>query len=83
MTPICFGQFSITSKECVAKVFLGFYVVKFYNLGFQQATNAPAYEDTYDLKDPICKLSTAYRVLADHSRMITACLADGMFPDQK
>uniref|UniRef100_A0A1B0CM04 Alanine--tRNA ligase n=1 Tax=Lutzomyia longipalpis TaxID=7200 RepID=A0A1B0CM04_LUTLO len=28
-------------------------------------------------------LDTAYRIIADHSRMILACLADGMIPDQK
>ncbi|KAJ8958584.1 hypothetical protein NQ318_016305 [Aromia moschata] len=28
-------------------------------------------------------LDTSYRILADHTRMITACLADGMIPEQK
>ena len=28
-------------------------------------------------------IDTSYRVLADHARMITVALADGMFPDQK
>ncbi|KAL3281602.1 hypothetical protein HHI36_004809 [Cryptolaemus montrouzieri] len=27
-------------------------------------------------------LDTSYRILADHSRMVTACLADGMIPEQ-
>ena len=27
-------------------------------------------------------LDTAYRVLADHARMVTVCLADGMFPQE-
>jgi alanyl-tRNA synthetase len=26
---------------------------------------------------------TGYRTLADHARMVTVALADGMFPDQK
>ena len=26
---------------------------------------------------------TGYRILADHARMVTVALADGMFPDQK
>lgn len=29
------------------------------------------------------KRDTSYRILADHSRMIAVCLADGMFPEQK
>lgn len=29
------------------------------------------------------KRDTSYRIMADHSRMIAACLADGMFPEQK
>ncbi|XP_034482126.1 alanine--tRNA ligase, mitochondrial [Drosophila innubila] len=27
-------------------------------------------------------LDTSYRILADHARMVTTCLADGMLPDQ-
>ena len=28
-------------------------------------------------------LDIAYRTLADHARMVTTCIADGMFPDEK
>lgn len=28
-------------------------------------------------------LDRSYRTLADHTRMITACLADGVIPEQK
>ena len=30
---------------------------------------------------PDCVLDQGYRVLADHARMVTVCLADGMLPD--
>lgn len=46
----------------------------------RRASKAPAYVDSYTAADA---LNAAYRVLADHTRMITACLADGMMPDQK
>jgi alanyl-tRNA synthetase len=29
------------------------------------------------------KRDTSYRILADHSRMVAVCLADGMIPEQK
>lgn len=48
-----------------------------------KVSGRPSYRDVYDSADAVCELATAYRMLADHSRMITACIADGMFPDQK
>ncbi|XP_058833123.1 alanine--tRNA ligase, mitochondrial [Topomyia yanbarensis] len=38
------------------------------------------YQGTFDVNDEQYKLDIAYRIVADHSRMITACLSDGMFP---
>lgn len=48
-----------------------------------QTANVPVYEDIYDARHEKYDLYTSYRVVADHARMITACLSDGMFPDQK
>ncbi|XP_068142866.1 alanine--tRNA ligase, mitochondrial [Drosophila tropicalis] len=47
--------------------------------GIHQLSRAPAYTGSFQ-KDTV--LDTSYRILADHARMITACLADGMLPDQ-
>ncbi|KAH8351401.1 hypothetical protein KR059_001438 [Drosophila kikkawai] len=47
--------------------------------GIQQASKAPAYGGSFSAG---ASLDTSYRILADHSRMATACLADGMLPDQ-
>ena len=41
-------------------------------------TGAPAYQDRFS---PTQDLNSAYRILADHSRMIVACIADGLYPD--
>ena len=41
-------------------------------------TGKPRYSGSYQADS---QLDQAYRVLADHSRMLTVCLADGMFPD--
>ena len=30
-----------------------------------------------------CDIDTAYRILVDHSRMITIALADNILPDEK
>lgn len=49
----------------------------------EKFTKTKTYRDIYDTNDSMFELVTAYRILADHSRMITTCIADGMFPDQK
>ncbi|XP_017775336.1 PREDICTED: alanine--tRNA ligase, mitochondrial isoform X2 [Nicrophorus vespilloides] len=41
----------------------------------------PAYKNLYGEKD-WDQLNTSYRILSDHARMITACLADGVIPEQ-
>ena len=41
-------------------------------------TGRPPYEDRFG---PTPDLNSAYRILADHSRMIVACLTDGLYPD--
>lgn len=48
----------------------------------QICKNSPAYEGKFGEKD-WNSLDTSYRILADHSRTITACLADGMIPEEK
>ncbi|CAD7082279.1 unnamed protein product [Hermetia illucens] len=48
----------------------------------QKISNAPSYGYEFEPSSEKYALDTAYRTLADHSRMITACLADGMLPDQ-
>lgn len=51
--------------------------------GISRVSGAPEYKGLFPNKDNKCELDVAYRIVADHSRMITACLADGMLPDQK
>lgn len=41
-------------------------------------TGGPAYAGSFN-----SKRDTAYRIIADHSRMVAVSLADGMFPEQK
>ncbi|XP_041768000.1 alanine--tRNA ligase, mitochondrial [Anopheles merus] len=48
----------------------------------QKATKKEPYRGSFLSTDSHYELDTAYRIMADHSRMITACLADGMFPSQ-
>ncbi|XP_067644666.1 alanine--tRNA ligase, mitochondrial isoform X2 [Eurosta solidaginis] len=48
----------------------------------QQITNAPLYTGSFPSMTDNATIDTAYRILADHARMITTCLADGMLPDQ-
>lgn len=47
----------------------------------QELTGAPKYSGMFDGAN--FELDTAYRIIADHSRMIAVSLADGMFPEQK
>lgn len=55
----------------------------FFNTQFYQiCKQVPAYEGKFGEKD-WNSLDTSYRIIADHSRTITACLADGMIPEQK
>lgn len=46
----------------------------------QRTTGAPAYSGAFNGSS--YEIDTAYRVLADHSRMVAVSLADGMFPEQ-
>ncbi|XP_062550064.1 alanine--tRNA ligase, mitochondrial isoform X2 [Armigeres subalbatus] len=48
----------------------------------QKVSKKDGYRGIYDTSDSRYPLDTAYRVVADHTRMITACLSDGMFPSQ-
>ncbi|XP_058065858.1 alanine--tRNA ligase, mitochondrial [Anopheles bellator] len=48
----------------------------------QQVTKKVPYGGSFVRNSVQYELDTAYRVMADHSRLITACLADGMFPSQ-
>ncbi|XP_046617355.1 alanine--tRNA ligase, mitochondrial isoform X1 [Neodiprion virginianus] len=47
----------------------------------KKKTNAPEYQGRFMSADKN-GIDTAYRTLADHARMITIALADGMLPDQ-
>lgn len=46
-----------------------------------KVTKAPSYSGSFEGGN--CATDTAYRIIADHSRMATISLADGMFPEQK
>ena len=46
-----------------------------------RVTKVPAYTGSF--KGSNCEMDTAYRIIADHSRMIAISLSDGMFPEQK
>ena len=48
-----------------------------------QSSKMPAYQGVFDVNDPRYEIDRDYRVLADHARMVSVCLADGMFPNQK
>ncbi|KAH8255936.1 hypothetical protein KR026_002977 [Drosophila bipectinata] len=50
--------------------------------GIQQVAKAPVYGGSFPDVGNEALLDTNYRILADHARMVTACLADGMLPDQ-
>ncbi len=49
---------------------------------FQNCTVGP-YRGRVGASDEIYGIDTAYRIVADHLRMITVCLADGMRPGTK
>ncbi|XP_055847149.1 alanine--tRNA ligase, mitochondrial [Episyrphus balteatus] len=48
----------------------------------QRLCKVPGYGGLFPTPTEKQSLDTGYRILADHSRMITACIADGMLPDQ-
>lgn len=45
-------------------------------------SNAPEYKGTFG-DDDTGKIDYGYRILADHTRMITVALADDMLPEQQ
>ncbi|XP_033228068.1 alanine--tRNA ligase, mitochondrial [Belonocnema kinseyi] len=47
----------------------------------EKSSKVPKYEGKFGSDDKE-GLDTAYRILADHSRMVTVALADGVLPDQ-
>jgi alanyl-tRNA synthetase len=47
----------------------------------QKLTGAPRYAGSFEGAN--YNMDTAYRIIADHSRMVAVSLADGMFPEQK
>ncbi|KAJ8935030.1 hypothetical protein NQ314_013055 [Rhamnusium bicolor] len=47
----------------------------------KNSSGVPKYEGKFGEND-WNELDTSYRILADHTRMITACLADGIIPEQ-
>lgn len=53
------------------------------NLAILQETKMPAYTGIYDQTDNRYPIDYAYRVLADHVRMCSICIADGMYPQTK
>lgn len=50
---------------------------------FRQISGGVPYQGCYDMQSAQGQRDWAYRLLADHSRMITVALADGAFPDNK
>uniref|UniRef100_A0A1A9VIR7 alanine--tRNA ligase n=1 Tax=Glossina austeni TaxID=7395 RepID=A0A1A9VIR7_GLOAU len=48
----------------------------------QNHSKVPPYGGLFPSSTWAADLDTAYRILADHARMVTICLADGMLPDQ-
>lgn len=48
----------------------------------QKHSNAPNYKGTFN-NDDTGKLDYGYRILADHTRMVTVALADNMLPEQQ
>ncbi len=52
-------------------------------LGLCQVAGGDPYQSSYDMLTAQGQRDWAYRLLADHSRMITVALADGAFPENK
>ncbi|GAB0090458.1 Alanine--tRNA ligase [Sergentomyia squamirostris] len=48
----------------------------------QRVSECSPYCGTFSTTAATYQLDTAYRIIADHARMILACLADGMIPDK-
>lgn len=48
----------------------------------EKISGAPKYEGRFGIADKD-KIDSSYRILADHARMVTVALADGMLPDKK
>uniref|UniRef100_A0A1A9X0J8 alanine--tRNA ligase n=1 Tax=Glossina brevipalpis TaxID=37001 RepID=A0A1A9X0J8_9MUSC len=48
----------------------------------QKHSKVPPYGGLFSSSIWAADLDTAYRVLTDHARMVTVCMADGMLPDQ-
>lgn len=48
----------------------------------QKCSTAPEYKGTFN-DDDAGKIDYGYRILADHTRMITVALADNMLPEQQ
>lgn len=46
-------------------------------------SKTPAYSGVFDEYDSKYELDFAYRLVADHTRMCSVCIADGMYPKQK
>ncbi|GLV40333.1 Alanyl-tRNA synthetase mitochondrial [Carabus blaptoides fortunei] len=52
-----------------------------FNYITKKCKGLPVYAGKFGAND-LKGIDTSYRILADHSRMITACLADGMIPEE-
>ncbi|XP_011306168.1 alanine--tRNA ligase, mitochondrial [Fopius arisanus] len=47
----------------------------------RRSSSAPPYQGKFGDSD-LSGLDTGYRILADHARMITTCISDGMIPEE-
>jgi alanyl-tRNA synthetase len=73
-----FNSFMLKEKVIFYSFILVFFPLKFY-----QISGGVPYQGCYDMQSGQGQRDWAYRLLADHSRMITVALADGAFPDNK
>lgn len=46
-------------------------------------SKVPPYTGTFDASDKNYQLDYAYRLVADHARMSSICIADGLYPQSK